>query len=354
MYFDIKPKTKSVDLFGESFQLNLLKKYLLDESVRMIIIKGLRRTGKTSLLNVALSEINIKSVKIDVRESPFYDKKEFLIFLINKIREHVKGIWSKIIKNIEGVKLGFENFSFGLFFRKDEKIASFFKNLDIQLGKNKESLILAFDEAQLLKDINFDYFLASIFDNYKNIRILLTGSEIGLFDKLLGKTDYNAPLYGRAYLEIETKKMDKEEVAKFLEIGAKQIGKKIKFEEIREVIENLDGIIGWITYYGWFRHQGYSHNNALEKVKIEGNLIIKKEFENFLEGRKARIKYMKVIRYLGKGHNNWASLMQTFRKDGLKISESQLNLYLKELIDFGFIEKIGGEYFVTDPLLDSI
>jgi hypothetical protein len=26
-------------------------------------------------------------------------------------------------------------------------------------------------------------------------------------------------------------------------------------------------------------------------------------------------------------------------------------LYLKELIDFGFIEKINDKYFVTDPLL---
>jgi AAA+ ATPase superfamily predicted ATPase len=128
-----------------SYQLELLKKYLLDKNVRMVIIKGLRRTGKTSLLNVVLSEIKTESIKIDVREAPFYDRKEFTIFLIKKIR-------------------GYEKFSFELFFSKEEHINLFFSSLNKQLSKKKQELILAFDEAQLLKRINFDYFLASIME----------------------------------------------------------------------------------------------------------------------------------------------------------------------------------------------
>jgi uncharacterized protein len=351
MYFDISPKTKRDDLFGFDYQLELLKKYLLDESVRLIVIKGLRRTGKTSLLNVALNEVNIKSIKIDVRESPFYDKREFLVFLIKKIGEKIEGLLDRIIKNIKGIKLGYEKFSFEVFFGKEENVNSFFENLNSFLAKKRQNLILAFDEAQLLRNIKFDYFLASIFDNYKNIKIVLTGSEVGVLDKLLGKSDYNSPLFGRAYLEIELKKLKEDDVRKFLELGFKQIKKKIEFEEIREVVENLDGIIGWITYYGWFRYNEFSHRKALEMVKDEGKQIIKRELENFLEGRKAKAKYLKLIKYLKLGYNNWSSLKKAFKKDGLRISDSQLNMYIKEFIDFGFVEKIDNKYFLTDPLL---
>lgn len=354
MYFDISPKTIREDLFGMDYQLELLKKYLSDDSIRMVVIKGLRRTGKTSLLNVALNEVKIKNIKIDVREAPFYDKKEFIIFIIKKIREKLKNILDKIIENIAGIKVKYEKFSFELFFSKEENINLFFGNLDRRLEKRKQKLILAFDEAQLLKKIGFDYFLASIFDNYKSIKTVLTGSEIGILDKLLGKNDSNAPLFGRAYMEIELKKIKEEDVTKFLEKGFKQINKKIDFEEVIEVIENLDGITGWITYYGWFRYKGLSHKTSLGRVKEEGNLLIKKELENFLQGRKAKIKYLKILKYLIKGSNSWRLLKQEFIREGLRISDAQLSLYLKELLNFGFIEKSIDRYFVTDPLLNFI
>ena len=354
MYFDISPKAKREDLFGMDYHLDMLKRYMMDESVRLIVIKGLRRTGKTSLLNVALNEIPLPTVKIDVRESPFYDRKEFLVFLIKKIKEKTSDFFDRIIENIAGVKFGYENFSFELFFSQEGNINSFFENLNDLLAKKRQQLILAFDEAQLLKDIKFDYFLASIFDNYKHIKIVLTGSEVGMLDKLLGKADYNAPLFGRAYIEIELKKIKEDDVKRFLELGFKQIGKKIDFEEVKEVIENLDGIIGWVTYYGWFRYKGFSHRRALERVKEEGCVLIKKELENFLKGRKAKSKYLKLLKYLKKGYNSWSSLKQALEKDGLKVSDSQLNLYLNELANFGFIEKIAEKYFVTDPLLNFV
>lgn len=354
MYFDISPKTRREDLFGMDYQLELLKGYLSDDNTRMIIVKGLRRTGKTSLLNVSLNETKRKHVKIDIRETPFYDKKEFTLFIIRKIKEELGSVLDKIIKNIIGVRVGYEKFSFELFFSKEENVNLFFERLNKQLEKEKRSLILAFDEAQLLKRIDFDYYLASIFDNYKSIKIVLTGSEIGVLDKLIGKDNYNSPLFGRAYIEIKLEKIREGDTTKFLEEGFKQINKKIEFEEIREVIENLDGIIGWVTYYGWFRYKGFSHRLSLERVREEGKIIIKKELENFLEGRKARIRYLKILKSLTKGSNSWNLLKQKFRKEGLNISDVQLNLYLKELINFGFVEKVGDKYFISDPLLNSI
>lgn len=351
MYFDVSPKIKKEDLYGMDYQLELLKNYLTDKSVRMIVVRGLRRVGKTSLLNVGLKEAGTSYLKIDVRESPFYDRREFLIFLIKKIKEKRGDLWGKITKKISGLGMGYKSFSFELFFSKEGNVASFFENLNKELEKKGEELILAFDEAQLLKNIKFDYFLASIFDNYKNIKLIITGSEIGVMDKFLGKEDYEAPLFGRAYLEIKVNKIREEAVSKFLEEGFKQINKKIGFEEIKEVLENFDGVIGWVTYYGWFRAKNFSHTKALERVREEGKTIVKKEFDNFLANRRLKTNYLKTVKYLARGKDSWELIKQGFRKEGIKLSDSQLNLYLKELVDFGFVEKLNKRYFLADPLL---
>lgn len=349
MYFDISPKTRQEDLFGMDYQLELFRSYLLDNSVRMIVIRGLRRVGKTSLLNVGLKEAGVKFVKIDVRDSPFRDRREFMIFLIKRIKEKIGGLWEKIIGKISGLGINYRSFSLELFFSREENITSFFENLNKQM-----KLILAFDEIQLLKSVGFDYFLASVFDNYKNIRIVITGSEIGVMDKFLGKNDDQAPLFGRAYLEIYVGKVKEETVSNFLEEGFKQIHKKIEFKEIRQVLENFDGIIGWVTYYGWFRAKDFSAKAAIEKVKEEGKIIVQRELENFLANRKSRNNYLKLVKYLAEGRNTWSLLKQNFNKKGIRLADSQLDLYLKELVDFGFVEKLNEQYFLVDPLLLEI
>jgi len=361
MYFDIKPKVNRQDLFGEGYQLELLKKYIKDNNVRIIVIKGLRRTGKTSLLNVALNEIEkemkakkygekIESIKIDVRESPFYDRNEFLKFLMKHINEKLEGFFEKIVKSIHSLGIKYEKISLELFFSKEKNLDFFFEHLNTQLRNDRKFLIIALDEAQLLMNIKFDYMLASIFDNYDHIRVILTGSEIGVLDELLGRRR-EAPLFGRAYLEIKIEKLKEQEAMKFLEEGFKQIKKEITFEEMHETIERFDGTIGWLTYYGWLRYKGLSHKKAIEEVEKIGKKLVNDEIENFLMNRKAKANYMKVIRYLKKGYNTWSLLKQAFRKDGVSIGDGQLNLYLKELMDYGFIEKIGKRYFPSDPLI---
>ena len=89
MYFDIQPKTKKEDLFGVDFALSSLLHHLSNPLTRMVVIKGLRRTGKTSLLNVAIQEYKSYAVKIDVRQSPYYDRQEFYLHLVQQIKKAV-------------------------------------------------------------------------------------------------------------------------------------------------------------------------------------------------------------------------------------------------------------------------
>ncbi len=352
MYFDIKPKTERKNLFGGEYSLNNLQEYLLDNSTRLIIIKGLRRTGKTSLLNVALNELKSTWVKIDVRDSPYFERKEFFPFLIEQIKQKIEPtFWEKVISKISGVAISYKDLSLDFFFAKEENAHLFFRNLNQQLKMKNKILVLAFDEIQLLKAIKFDYFMASAFDNYGQIKFLLTGSEIGMLDKFLGKRDYDYPLYGRAYMEIELNRLKEEETKRFLEEGFKQVGKNISFEEIKEIIGQLDGIIGWTTYYGWLRLKGISHEKSLERVKEEGKILVRRELDLFLNTRQAKSKYITLLKFLSKGQNEWDLIKYAFLKEKNKVADSQLGLYLKELVDYGFIEKQAERYIISDPIM---
>lgn len=347
MYFDIKPKTDPEDLFGVEFLLNSLVAAVRDKGVRMIIIKGLRRTGKTSLLNVALKEAKIDYVNIDIREAPYYDRAEFLEFLTEKIKEK----YFKIEKFFSDTELKIFYKDIGASLKLGEKKGiSFFRELNTKLKKRNKQLVIAFDEVQLLKKIEFNQVLASIYDNYEQIKLLITGSEIGVLDEFIGKRDAKSPLFGRPYFEIETKKFEREKSAKFLMEGFKQLNKQLKIDEITEIIEELDGVVGWLTAYGWFRSQGIGHKNALAKCIEEGKKLAKEELDKFLEKRKAKANYLFLLKNLAKNRNRWEIIKTEFIRKGKRISDRQLSLYLKELLDYGFVEKENGRYKISDPL----
>nr|MCG2895651.1 ATP-binding protein [Vulcanisaeta sp.] len=68
MLFDPKPKRRREDLFDFDNELNSLARFVNDPSTRLIVVRGLRRTGKTSLTLTALNSLNTPYVFIDVRE----------------------------------------------------------------------------------------------------------------------------------------------------------------------------------------------------------------------------------------------------------------------------------------------
>ena len=96
MYFNTLPKTEKKDLFGVDYVLKNLIAALTDNSTRLIVIKGLRRVGKTSLLNVALNEAKVDFVKIDVREGNYYVREEFFNFLLRQIQPKTGNFLEKI------------------------------------------------------------------------------------------------------------------------------------------------------------------------------------------------------------------------------------------------------------------
>ena len=350
MLFDKRPKSKRKDLFGEDYLLDSLLKQLNKKS-GLIVIKGLRRTGKTSILKVALEESNMPYVLIDVRYAPYTDRRQFLDFLAKEIIKVLdKDIVSKIIKKISRVSLSLGNEYFKGSLDFDIKDDSDF--LTVLREANKKNLILAFDEAQYLSGINFDMIIAGIYDNFPNIGVVLTGSEIGLLEDFLGKGNDKAPLYGRLYFELKPERFDPERTFAFLEAGFKQYNQKISKEEINQVIEEFDGVVGWHTYYGYLRcDENKNHLNALKIVAEIGSRTAYEEFERFLNTKKSRERYQKLMKLIMLGKSNWSQIKKEMLLRFGKISDSQLSKYLKDLLYHGFVEKSNEKYLITDPLL---
>jgi AAA+ ATPase superfamily predicted ATPase len=160
----------------------------------------------------------------------------------------------------------------------------------------------------------------------------------------LGKENARAPLFGRAIHELHTYRLDKERASLFLRLGAKQLEIIVKDKEIGDAILNLDGIIGWLTKYGWFRRD-YQHREALRKTIDEGKYVAKDEFQKF--SHRAEKKYNSIIKAI-KGGAYWEEI-----KKQIRISDKQLAAMLKRLVNHGFVEKKDRIYHIADPLLEA-
>lgn len=322
MYFDPQAKQKLEDFFNFEVLQRELKEAIVDTHIPLIAVHGLRRTGKTSLIRVVLNAGKTKYVWIDGRE--IISRNEFFVKLseeVSKLRKFkIKGF------SIKGISWSFDLHK---------------KDLDYL---NKKRITLVIDEVQLLKKMKIDYLLASIFDNYPKIKMIVSGSETGMLMNFLGQGNAKAPLYGRAVFELQTRRLTKEEALHFLKEGVKRIQRKVTEEEMITAIQNLDGIIGWLTKYGWHRFHS-SHEVALQKTIEDGKHVAYAEFLNF--AARSEKKYLRILKAI-KGGGRWEGI-----QNQTKTSDTQLSLMLKRMIDYGFVEKKDHLYQICDPLLEA-
>ena len=147
------------------------------------------------------------------------------------------------------------------------------------------------------------------------------------------------------------KRLTRDKASEFLQLGFKEQDMSVPGEEISEVISLLDGIIGWLTSYGYYRLR-MTHEEALERVLEEGSQLVKKELENFLAIRQvARTRYLTILKLLTRPLK-WSEIKRGLQIElGQKIADNRLTNYLKELYNYGFIEKTREKYHLADPLI---
>ena len=237
-----------------------------------------------------------------------------------------------------------------------EGLTDFLKNINRWCSDRKLYFVLAFDEAQYLRfsgSVKYDMLFAWSVDNLSNIIYILSGSEIGMLKDFLNYTDTKAPLYGRFRNDIYLHRFSGKQSGEFLKRGFRELKKKEGKEEVEDAVAVLDGTVGWLSYYGYYRCvKGLRHKDALGKVFEEGYAVVRDEISKLIKYSPKR--YLIILKAIVSGQCRWSEIKPyVIAKSGKDIKDSLLNELLQNLIKSGIVEKdeLRKEYKINDPLI---
>ena len=361
MLFNPDPKEDRNELFDRENELKMIESSLSPkDKTRLIIVYGIRRIGKTSLVNVALKESKLPNVYIDIRGvfsksgvvSEHLLVKELLesfmtnIPYLERLGYKVREFWYRLT--------GITVQSFGIQKTMERRfLIQVLKEINKWSIENDTVFVIALDEAQYLRfsKLNFNVSLAYSIDNLKNIKFLITGSEVGILREFLGLEDYNSPIYGRPRQEVYLDRFKEEQSVDFLRKGFEELKVNYNEEELREVEMKVDGVVGWLTLYGFYRGvKKLSHKEALNTVFEEGSKTVISEMERIIQPSKDR--YLAILEAVSSGLNNWERIKAYVEaKTNKRITNSKLDKLIKNLVKYGYLNKIErGVYKISDPV----
>ncbi len=329
MLFDVKPKERREELFGRDEELNTLHNYV--SNLIGAVVYGIRRIGKTSLVKVYCNEVK-NCIYVDARK--LYETGNVSVdAFIEEITRNNKSMFDEIEIDLKIIRAKRS--------KKREKLSKVLEMMD------EKGYILVIDEAQNLRTVNvFTNVFAWALDNLRNLKIVFSGSEVGVLEKYLGLKDPESPLYGRGLGEIKLERFDEETSMEFLRKGFEELGMNVKEDELREAAETFGGIVGWLTLYGSLRASGNDHTQAMENVKETASNITAKEINEFLKLRPTAKRYCCILRAVALGLKAWKDIKKYCQDD----NDKNFTEALKKLIDYSFIVHVNNEYLLTDPI----
>ncbi|MCC6054101.1 MAG: ATP-binding protein [Thermosphaera sp.] len=359
MLFDVRPKERRSDLYDFERELEELKRGLERTPITLLI--GVRRTGKTSLLKVALSELGYPYVYLDTRVSTNPTYRDFANIVKYSLEDFIARstpLRRKIVerlRRVSGISISISPLSVNISWRGDKR----FELLELFNALNKigsdigEPVIIAFDEAQELRRItwiDFTRVFAYIYDNLEYIRLALTGSEIGLLYRFINVNSGESPLYGRYIHVVSTRRLSLEESLDFLEKGFREVGVIVPRHVIEAAASVFGGIIGWLTLFGYNCYMNINTcSESIEKVIKIAVETAKREVENFLKTRRSE-RYRVILKLLTI-ERSWSEIKNRLEDiEGRTINDKTFNELLTTLLNLSIIEKTNNKYIIADPI----
>nr|WP_281360028.1 ATP-binding protein [Metallosphaera tengchongensis] len=323
------------------------------------MVSGLRRTGKSSVVMISIGELKFPYIYIDLRrfeEKSYFSYKDFLIEIEREVNKLVKRFPSLLdfLKGVKGLNvMGNEvKFNWG---RKERLSFSFL--LEALNDWTRDVVVVVMDEAQELinlRGVNLLYPLAYSFDNLSKVKIILSGSKMGLLYRFLRADDANSPLFGRAMNEVELHPFNRVESVNFLRKGFEELG--IEFKDHERVYEEVGGIPGWLTYFGYYYYRTRDFNDAIKRTTDKARDLTVNEFNNFLLKRTiAKDRYMTVMRTIARECSRWSEIKSALEvNEGRELSDSEIYNYLNRLMDSSWIVKRGDLYCPAEKLISKV
>jgi len=365
MLFDVRPKEDRKDLYDRDEEIEEIKESV--ERKVWIAVYGMRRVGKTSVVNVAVNDPKYLVIKLNLMriynpKKKRYPKSSFISLFLESINEVIKkytlgGRLTRLISNI----LGIDENSFIEFnlvkirprlkrFRGND-VSSVVRELNLLAGDNKKTLILIFDEAQELmkvNGINFSSIFHDIYDYCRNTTVVFTGSSAGILENVLKSLEYEKPFFGRFIRRIRIEKFDERLSRDFLLKGFEEEGVKVTEDVIEEALKRFDGIPGWLTFFGSEYSFRVRHGEKVDVENIEKMAIeeVRKEIRDFILGTQSPERYSATIIALDRlgGKGSVAEVTKVVNTILEEVPEPRIYEILNKLVDMGFIEKVNGEY----------
>ena len=353
MYFDPRPKIKREDLYDREEELKAFFSSL--SYAPMIVVTGLRRTGKTSFVNVALAECGHPYIILDLRGLPYNPSRADLIRRLEVSFKNIDKKWFcaliDALKNIRGVSIfgGQISFEWG---KKRLDFPELFANIDRWVAAKKRKFIVAFDEIQLIRgDKWLLRFIAHVIDTYHNIIIVATGSEVGVLFDFLGFDQPSSPLYGRHFIQIQMTNFSPEMAKEFLAKGFKQINMKPPVELLRFAVQELGGVPGWLTLFGVrCRDKNTCSKEIVNEVASEAGKLAREEIMKMIAFSR---RYSTILNFLSRvGEATWSQIKSTIEaKEGRSITNGVASTLIRNLTKTGVIHQRDGKYAIIDPIL---
>ncbi len=354
MYFDPLPKQEKKDLFNRESELAKFSDALNYSS--LIVILGLRRTGKTSFMNVALQESGNPYIVLDMRGLSYNPSNAELVRKMESAFNLINKRWlttiTDTIKHVKGVSVLGASVSLD-WSREGVDLAELFDRVNAWAEGDGERFLVAFDEIQLVRgDKGITRLFAHIMDYNQNICLVVTGSEMGILFDFLGFDDPDSPLYGRHYTEIMMRNFERDESVKFLEAGFQQIDVAPQRGVVDYAVESLDGVVGWLTLFGTrCRENKAASLEMVDAVVAEGGRLARAEA---LKMVKHSPRYAVALNHIARAKNaTWTQIKSVLEvHENRSLPNPTVSDVLNRLVKTGLVEK-DGEYTIQDRLLEK-
>lgn len=349
MLFSTEPKTSLSELFDREVEIERFRSGLNE---RLVLVLGIRRVGKSSLVLSVLNSLGIDYVFIDVRK--LYDnvsRKVPTERIYNELKSSLSRLsfWERIkgVINEIDVSLGPIRFRLG-----SSRIRDGIAKILEAVNSAGRRVVLVFDEAQYLRysTTGLRPLLAYAYDYLRNITLVLTGSEVGLLhDFLGGLDDPSSELYGRYYFVIELKPFNRERSIEFLRRGGfRELDINVDDRVIERAVDELGGIAGWLVYFG--RLYPEKGEDAINEVKEIGANLVRTELEELFSRSQYYRYIMEAVAVLGRAR--WSDIMRyLMARAGGRPTNATLSRDLSNLVKMGFLAKDGDWYSILDPII---
>ena len=171
--------------------------------------------------------------------------------------------------------------------------------------------------------------IAFSYDNLENITFIVAGSEIGLLRDFMGYEDLSSPLYGRGVYEVVVERFTPELSREFLERGFREEGMEPPINVIEETAGFLDGIPGWLAFFGRRYVDGKRDFNTIKNAAVAIALD---------ELSKLGVREKLVLKALANGAKSWGQVRDyILEKHGLALPKSTLSRLIDKLEKLGVI-----------------